>query len=93
MYNFTVLLWLLLLCWLVNFSVLHQKVMALNEVVLNKEGGGEEKEEGGGEGKGGGAILDDATPDNTSLTTDAGNAPNYLDPSMQTLSSVPNPSS
>ena len=46
--------------------------MALNEVVLNKEGGGEEKEEGGGEGKGGGALLDDVTPDNTSLTTDAG---------------------
>ena len=59
------LLWLLLLCWVVHLSVLHQKVIAVNKVVLcgeerkgeggeEREGEGERRRGRGGEGKGGG---------------------------------------
>ena len=47
--NMPTLLWLLLLCSMrVHFSVLHQEVIALNEIVLYR---GEGR---GGEGRGGG---------------------------------------
>ena len=47
--NMPTLLWLLLLCSMrVHFSVLHQEVIALNEIVLYGEGG-----EGRGRGTGG----------------------------------------
>ena len=39
----TVLLWLLLLCCVVHLSVLHQKVTAVNKVVLCGEGRGRGK--------------------------------------------------
>ena len=56
--NMPTLPWLLLLCSMrVHFSVLHQEVIALNEIVLygeEGEGEGEGEERGEGKGRGGG---------------------------------------